>query len=303
MTGAEVEGLGVALGAAVCFDGGYALQALEARRSEPGRALRVSLLAGLARRPVWLAGVALAVVGWGLQVLALRLAPVTVVQPALACGLVLLLVLGHTLLHERVGAREIGAAIVVGAGIAAVALAAPARGHAGLGTGLVVVLVALAALAAAPWALARLGLTPGGLLVLAAGAGDVWAVLAARLAGDELARGRPVAAAAWALGTAVAVSGGLLAETSALQVLPATRVGPSVLVLQVIGPVALAPLVLGERWGDTPGGGAVLVIAIAGLAAAAWVLSRAPAAQRLREEAGTAPSTTEAAEGHAAQSG
>ncbi len=315
MTGAEVAGLGVALGAAVCFDGGYALQALEARRSEPARALQVSLLAGLARRPIWVAGIVLAIVGWGLQVVALRLAPVTLVQPALACGLILLLVLGRTLLHEPVGRREVGAALVVGAGVAVVALAAPQRGHGGLGTGLVVVLVALAALAAAPWGLARVGRAPGGLLVLAAGAGDVWAVLAARLAGDELARGRPLAAAGWTLGTALAVAGGLLAETSALQVLPATRVGPSVLVLQVIGPVALAPLVLGERWGDTPGGGAVLVVAIVALAGAAWALAGAPAAQRVTDDGpppagpalarprGSSPSTTEAAESHSAHPG
>jgi hypothetical protein len=100
---------GIALGAAAacCFDGAVALQALQAR-AEPG-------LLGLLRRPRWLAATALAIAGWPLQIAALALAPLTVVQPALALGLVLLLALGVRLLGEPARPRDFAAAAAIAA--------------------------------------------------------------------------------------------------------------------------------------------------------------------------------------------
>src|SRR3954469_5389890 len=82
------------------------MQALEARRADPGRALRASLLGWLLRRRLWLAGTGLSLVGAALQAVALLLAPLTLVQPTLALGLVALLVLGRVVLDEPVGMRE-----------------------------------------------------------------------------------------------------------------------------------------------------------------------------------------------------
>jgi drug/metabolite transporter (DMT)-like permease len=278
-------GLAAALGAAACYDGGYALQALEARIAPTAQALRASLLVSLARRPRWVMGIGLAAAGWALQVVALRLAPVTLVQPALACGLVLLLVLGRRVLAERVGPAEWAAALVILAGVAVVALVAPTRDSAPLGGGLVVALVLLGVVAVAPYAMRGLGRPPGALLVASAGAADVCAVLAARALGDELAAGRPLAALAWAVGAGLAVVAGLTSEMTALQTVPATRVGPTVLVLQIVGPVALAPVVFGEAWGDSALGGAVLAVAVAAVvAAAAWLLASSPAARSARGE-------------------
>lgn len=276
-------GLAAALGAAACYDGGYALQALEARGVPAAEALRASLLVSLARRPRWLAGIVLAAAGWGLQLVALRFAPVTLVQPALACGLILLLVLGQRVLHEPVGVREWAAALVILVGVGVVALVAPERHSAPSDSGLAVALGLLGALAVAPYAARGRARPPGALLVASAGAADVWAVLAARELGDELAAGRLALAAAWAVGAGSAVLAGLTSEMTALQRVPATRVGPAVLVMQIVGPVALAPLVLGEGWGDTPLGGAVLVAAVgAVLAAAVWLLASSPAARSAR---------------------
>ena len=87
-------GLAAAAVAAACYETGYAFQALEARGVGPRHALRASLLGQLVRNRRWLGATALSLLGWPLQVLALALAPLALVQPALALGLLLLLVLG-----------------------------------------------------------------------------------------------------------------------------------------------------------------------------------------------------------------
>ena len=122
-TGHTLGGVGFAAAAAVCFDGAVAWQALEAR-SEP--TLRAGhLLARLVRRPRWLVATAVAAIGWPLQFAALWLAPLTVVQPTLAFGLVVLLITSAVVLHERIGALEIAGAAGVIAGVAVLTWAAP----------------------------------------------------------------------------------------------------------------------------------------------------------------------------------
>src|SRR5437868_11961180 len=103
------------------------LQALEARREPTSDSLRASLLKKLVRRPLWLAGAAAGVVAWPLQAIALSLASVAIVQPALGLGLIVLLVLGVQLLHEHVGAREIGGAVLIAGAIGVIGWAAPAH--------------------------------------------------------------------------------------------------------------------------------------------------------------------------------
>src|SRR4051812_22526368 len=159
-----LAGMACAAGAAACFDGAVAWQAIEARllpRDEPRLLLR------LVRRPRWLAATALAALGWPLQIAALSLAPLTVVQPTLACGLIVLLILGTTVLGERVGVAEIGGAVAIIAGVAVLAWAAPERStHTGGTLALAVTLGALAAISLLPFLLPR----SGRLSTLAAGA-------------------------------------------------------------------------------------------------------------------------------------
>jgi len=89
MDGELALGFALALAAACCYETGYALQAVEARRAPSERALRPSLVAHLVRRPVWVGATALSLVGWPLQIAALTEAPLTLVQPTLALGLLL----------------------------------------------------------------------------------------------------------------------------------------------------------------------------------------------------------------------
>src|SRR2546428_9787648 len=106
-------GLLAAFGAAGLYSAGIALQALEARQIAKEHALRIGLLWRLVRRPRWLLGITLDLGGWALQALALALAPLTLVQPALAGGLVFLLMIGPGLLGEPVGRREVMASVPI----------------------------------------------------------------------------------------------------------------------------------------------------------------------------------------------
>lgn len=276
-------GLGVALGvaAAAAFESSFVLQALEARRTAPVARPHVALLGRLARRPLWFVAIALSVAGFGLQVLALRQAPLSVVQPLLALGLVLLLGLSRVVLHEHVGRYELFGVAGVIAGVSIVVAAAPARGGHSDPTGLAIACAVLGAVVLAPFA--RRSVVTGPLVVSAA-AGDALAALAM----NEVARAltdTPLAALAWA---ALAAAAGLLAlagEAAALQHTPAAVVAPAVLAGQVVVPVLLAPIVVGDRWGDTPGGGWLIVAGLALATAAAAGLSRSPAVGSVRQAA------------------
>jgi drug/metabolite transporter (DMT)-like permease len=265
-----IAGLALAVAAAACFETGYVLQALEARATRTEPAPSFALLARLARRRMWLAGIALSVLGAGFQAVALLLAPLSLVQPALALGLILLLVLANRVLGEPVGRREVGGAVLIAVGVTVVALCAPGR-HVGGGSGLAIAVVmgGLGAVAVAPHVLRRAG---PWLTVAGVAAADVWSAIGLKLATDAVAGGRVPAALGWAVGCAAAAALALSAEMSALQRVAAARVGPIVLAAQVAVPVLLAPLIAGETWTQTPGGGLALGAGAAAVAAGAAVL-------------------------------
>src|SRR6201999_2547146 len=102
-------GIICAMGASALYNTSIALQALEARDVGQEHALRVSLIGRLIKNPRWLLATGIGLLGGPLEIAALLLAPLTVVQPCLAAGLVLLLWLGGTRLGERPGTRGDGA--------------------------------------------------------------------------------------------------------------------------------------------------------------------------------------------------
>jgi len=256
MSGLDLAvGITCAAGAAACFDGALAWQALEARRV-PVDDRR--LLLRLVRRPRWLVATGLAALGWPLQIAALSIAPLTVVQPALAFGLVLLLALGRVVLREHVGRVEIGGALAIIAGVAVLAAEAPER-HTSVShpVALAVSLAVLAALAVAP----LVTRTPGHVTTLAAGAAFACTGLTSKLIADALARGDVAAAIGWAAATGAVVLAGVNDDMVAMQRLPATRVAPVILAIEVVVPVALAPVVAGEAWNAGIALGVLLVTA------------------------------------------
>jgi hypothetical protein len=115
------------------------------------------------------------------------------------------------------------------------------------------------------------------LLPLASGAAYAFTGVSSKLLVDFLDLGNVGAVLLWAGLTAVLGFAGLLLEMSALQVRPATHVGPMVFSVQVSVPVLLAPVVSGESWAGTPLGGGVILLAVAATAISAIVLTRSPA--------------------------
>jgi drug/metabolite transporter (DMT)-like permease len=277
-------GFALALAAACCYETGYALQAIEARRAPANRALKASLMTYLIRRPLWVGATALSLLGWPLQIVALAHAPLTLVQPVLALGLLLLLVLGVRILGEHVGPREIAAVVLIIASVGVFAWAAPREpGVVERSVGLVVALAILAAVTLAPYAigLLRHRQFPMLLLVASAGAADGMAAFVAKIVAQDASEGALLAVIAWAALVASVVIVGVISESTALQRFAATRVAPTVLVMQIVIPVVLAPLVGGEGWSDTPLGGAVLVMALVAVAAGAALLASSPAVAQL----------------------
>lgn len=253
-------GILCAVGASCLYNASIALQALEAREVSHEHGLRPSLLGRLVRNRRWLGATALGLAGWPLEIAALLLAPLTVVQPCLASGLVLLLWLGVRRLGERPGRRELVAVAAIVAGVAGVALAAPERTTEHASAAAIALALALVALPVlAPYAFRRRLGAAATLAIFSAGCGYAWTAIASKLLTDELATGAVLAAALW-LATAAGSEGlALLSEMSALQRRPATQVAPAMFGTQVLVPVILAPLIFGESWADTPLGGAVLV--------------------------------------------
>jgi hypothetical protein len=256
----------------VLYNTSIALQALEARQVPGEHSLRVSLIGKLVRNRRWLGATALGLVGWPLEIVALLLAPLTVVQPCLASGLILLLWLGATRLGEAPGRREMVAVAAIVLGVAGVAWAAPERTTDHAGTAAIALALGLVAIPiAAPYALRGRAAAFGTLAVLSAGCGYAWTAIASKLLTDELAAGAILVAIAW-LATAAASEGlALLSEMSALQRRAATHVAPTMFAVQILVPVLLAPLIFGESWADTPLGGIALVAFMA-LAVAGTVL-------------------------------
>lgn len=287
MTGTMGVGGGIALAAlaAACFDGAVALQAAEARAVPP--ASGPAGLGGLLRRPRWLAATALAGLGWPFQLGALAMAPLTVVQPTLALGLVLLLAVGVRVLGEPAGRRAVAAAVAITVGVGLLAWAAPEPSHMhGAGGALAGALAVLAAVAAGPWVTRRRVRGDG--LVAAAGCGYAAAALTSKLLVDALAAGDLAAVVGWGAATAALGALGLGDEMAALQCVAAARVAAGAFALQVVVPVLLAPLLADERWAGTPLGGGAILVGLAAVAAGTLALEATPAVSRLVSGARTA---------------
>lgn len=299
--GELVLGILAAVGASAFYSLGIALQAMDAREAPHEEHLRLALVQGLLKRSRWLIGTGLSILGWPLQVIALLLAPLVVVQPALAAGLLVLLFLGERMLGEQAGRSEHLATLAIVIGVIGAALCAPPRttsetaGH----LAVTLVLIALALVSLLPYLLRAFGRSYANVTMICAGAAFGWSGVATKLASDDLASHHLVAAGLWGLSTAAASGVGVLSEMSALQSRPAIQVAPVVFVTQTVIPVALAPILFGERFSDTPLYGVPLVISLGVLVVGAALLARSPLllalmeGERVSEVSGTALSPEE----------
>src|SRR5215204_1949519 len=166
---AYLLGIAIALASASSYSVGVLLQSLEARDVPDTESLKLSLIKNLVSRKRWLIGTVCVILGWVLQAAALGFAPLTVVQPALAVGLFVLLIAGERLSDESVGRREVLAVLAISVGVTGLGLASPKDADGGSATASVIAptLAVFAVIALTPYLLR--GRTVPVLVVLSAG--------------------------------------------------------------------------------------------------------------------------------------
>jgi hypothetical protein len=268
-----------AVTASSLFSIGLVLQALEARTIPAHYSFRLSLIGQLAKRRRWVLGGVVMLVGFAFHVTAFMAAPLTVVQPALAAGLLVLLWFGLRAQGQSINRREaLGVAGVV-VGIVALTFTTPDRTADEAGArSLFISLGALALVALVPHvgALVRFrrgGADTGLLATLGAGAGYALTGLTTKLLSDAIADSEWLLAAGWLALTALVAGLAFIDQNSALQRRDVIEVGPIVFVVPVVVPVLLAPLLVGEGWAGTPIGVLPLLLSLALVCAGALTLS------------------------------
>jgi drug/metabolite transporter (DMT)-like permease len=104
--------------AAFGFAAAAVLQQDQAAKLPQGHARSSPILVQLLSRPLWLAGLLAYLVAYALQMVAVSLGPVVVIQPLISAQLVFALLLGVVFLHREATVREWLGAVAVTIGIA-----------------------------------------------------------------------------------------------------------------------------------------------------------------------------------------
>jgi hypothetical protein len=217
-TASTAAGVACALAAGVLFEFGYVEQAGGTRESTDAR------LTSLVVRPRWLRGTGMVVAGLVLQLVALALAPIGVVQPVLVLGLAALVVLSERRLGEPVTIAQRWAVAAAALAVVLIVAGGPSEDAHGA-----VHSAAAFSIVGVVFAAGLLGgrLDPRG-WVLAAGVGEAGAVLAAKLALTAFPDVLPTLG--WAALAGVTALVALQAEMASLRTLRVALVGPLVLV-------------------------------------------------------------------------
>lgn len=280
-------GLASAITASLLFNGGIVLQALDARVAPRALGLRLALLSRLFRRPRWVIGFLLSLIGVGPQIIAYANAPFVVVQPALCVGLLLVLVLAEHVLHERVSLREVVGVVAIIGGVALVAWGAPSHSDTHRsGIALIAVVATLSVAGLAPFIVRRTRLDTGMLMILATGCGFGATNVATKLVGDDFNLGHYGNAALWGivgLGMGVAAT---ITNMTAFQRRAATTVVPVSTAVQTFLPILFEPLFLRERWGSAIFDGVPIIAGLVLALVGSVLIAGSPAVSELIAGAG-----------------
>jgi drug/metabolite transporter (DMT)-like permease len=279
-------GLLYALTASVLFNVGIVLQAIDARTAPGSLGLRWALLGRLFRQPIWVVGWLLGIAGIWPQVASYGHAPFVVAQPALAVGLLIVLVLGARVLHEHVGAKDVlGVSAIIG-GVVLVAWGAPDHAETQRGLPDLIAVVALLSLGGlVPFLVRGRRLDTGMTTVLACGFGFAAANVATKLLGDDFSDRRYIAAFVWGVAGLVSGAFATITNMTAFQRCNATIVVPVSTAVQTFLPILVEPLFLDEHWGSANLDGVPLFaglvlalggsLAVTGSAAVSGIFARA----------------------------
>jgi drug/metabolite transporter (DMT)-like permease len=186
------------------------------------------------------------------------------------------------MLHERVGRREIAAVAAIVTGIVVLTIAAPKRQVTQVDSSDVLLpMLGVALVALLPLAFRRRLGADSIAVVLGAGFAFALGAFCAKILADAIDRQAWLAAAGMVALAGLAALAGTVTEQTALQRRQATQVAPIIFAVELLVPVALAVLVVGEDWERSSliGIVAALVLVVGG----AFTLGRTPTVARLLE--------------------
>jgi drug/metabolite transporter (DMT)-like permease len=270
----------LALAAALLFSLGTVLQQ-KAGLDEPSTADGSSsgLLLRMARRPVWLAGIACDALGFVGQAIALTVGRLAVVQPLLVSSVVFALPLGARLTGQRVRRADVAAAFVVTAALAAFLLVAdPSGGRDDAPIRDWVIAGAVTAAVVAPLVLASRRVAPAPKAALLGVATGILFGLSAALTkavGDQFEQGVLTIFVDWHTYALVVV--GYASMTLSQLSLQTGALAPAVATSMAFDPIAsvvLGTTLLRESLHTTTGGAVVAVASLVAALGALAVLAR-----------------------------
>ncbi len=248
----------LAVAASLCTATSSVCQRLGARSTATPAKLDLMLVFRLARRPVWLAGLASMILGFGFQLTALHYGPLALVQPILAMEL--LFVFGYMAIlgSRRVRRRDWLAALAMSAGLALFLLAASPSGGRQRAPGSLWVLAGLATLAvvlaglALAFGLYRLApaSVPLRTAVLGAATGISWGFVAAVIKefSSHLGGGVEAIFSNWSIYVLVGVgAASLLLASHALAAGPLAASQPGFTILDPLAATLLGMFLFGEH--------------------------------------------------------
>jgi drug/metabolite transporter (DMT)-like permease len=270
-----------AIAAALVFGVASVADQRSTKRVQRRRALSPRIFVDLARQPLWLASIVGTVLGFALQVVALRFGPLALVEPLLVCDLIFA-VLINSYLRNRWDPALLGGVIATAVGVAGfLVIARPTNGSSSvgfsvvlpLGAGLAAAVIGCLAVAARNETLRPLA------LALACGINYGVAAFLVKLVVSDLGGGLVGLLTDWPI-YALAVVGplGFLLNENAFQ--QGTLIAPVLSIITVCDPlisIALAALWLNEKLSSSPAGVAGEVISLLLMVAGIVVIAhRAP---------------------------
>ncbi len=246
---------------------------------EPEGGSSSGLILRLARRPVWLAGIATEALGFVAQAAALAVGRLAVVQPLLASAMVFALPLGAKITNQKVRAPDIAAAVLVTVALVVfLTIADPSGGRDNapfrewmLAFGVIGVITAVLVIAS-------LRLRPGlKAAALGTAAGILFALTAAltKTVTDQLGDGLIEIFKHWQVYALIAI--GYISMTINQIALGTGALAPAIATSMAFDPIAsvvLAVTLLQESIHETPAGIAGTLIALAAALAGMVLLSR-----------------------------
>lgn len=279
-----------ALAAAFLYALASVSQQREAERQPPERSLRPSLVAGLARRPRWLAALAFDCGGYACQWAALSRGSLVAVQPLLVAGLLFALPMKARLTPYRVRARDWGAAVLTTAGLGVfLTVSRPAAGRPSVGGGTWAALLSTTAAVALLLVLLGHKSSPRWkAMALGSAGGVVYGATAAltKACAHQLAAGPVAFFANWQPYALLLVgAGGMVLSQSAFQAGPLEASLPALSATDPLVSVAIGALGFGEALRGGFAASSLEVASLSAVVAGIFLLAHSEPAKAAQERA------------------